>query len=167
MHESLGELIRRARMQLGVEQSDLARRLGVGQQTVSRWERDLSRPRLAVLAQLARALNLSESQLLPAGGYESAVGLADSPPTRTLLPELPFHLLSAQQFESFSADLARHLFRGAEAFAERRPGLPAGRCRRHRPDVVGNRDRRHPVQAGQGVRTSEGAGGRQRYADQG
>jgi len=53
MRENLGELIRQARVQRGWEQSELALRLGsVGQQTVSRWERGLGRPRRAVLSQL-------------------------------------------------------------------------------------------------------------------
>ena len=119
MHEKLGELIRQARVQRGWEQSELAQRLGsVGQQTVSRWERGQSRPRPAVIAQLAGLLNLSESQLLSAAGHKhiEAADLVDSPPpVRTRLATLPFQLLSAEEFENFSADLARHLFPGAEA----------------------------------------------------
>src|SRR5258708_14133387 len=119
MRESLGELIRQARVQRGWEQSELAQRLGsVGQQTVSRWERGLSRPSPSVIAQLSSLLNFSESRLLSAAGHKSAeaVDLADSPPpVRTRLAALPFQLLSAEEFESFSADLARHLLPGAEA----------------------------------------------------
>lgn len=125
MRENLGELIRQARVQRGWEQSELARRLGsVGQQTVSRWERGLARPRRAVLGQLAGLLNLSESQLLAAAGHRSAVLVGDRPhPARTRLATLPFHLLSAEAFENFSADLARHLFPGAEAARNGGPGF--------------------------------------------
>jgi len=126
MREDLGTLIRQARVQRGWEQSELAQRLGsIGQQTVSRWERGLSRPRRAVIAQIAELLNLSESQLLSAAGHKpaEAVGLVDSPPpARTRLAALPFQLLSAEEFERFSADLARHLFPGAEAVRNGGPG---------------------------------------------
>ena len=126
MRENLGELIWQARVLRGWEQSELARRLGsVGQQTISRWERGLSRPRRALLSQLADLLNLSESQLLAAAGYSpAAVLVGDMPrPARTRLAQLPFHLLSAEAFENFSADLARHLFPGAEATRNGGPGF--------------------------------------------
>ena len=113
-------------MQRGWEQSELAQQLGsVGQQTVSRWERGLSRPRPAIITQLAGLLSLSESQLLSAAGHGSpkaADSLDSPPPPRRRLATLPFQLLSAEDFENFSADLARHLFPGAEAVRNGGPG---------------------------------------------
>jgi transcriptional regulator with XRE-family HTH domain len=124
--ETLGELIRQARIRRGWGQDELAQQLGsVGQQTVSRWERGLSRPRPAVIPQLAGLLNVSESHLLALAGYPSAEAAdpaVDQPPARTLLGTLPFHLLSAEDFENFTADLARHLFPGGEAFRNGKQG---------------------------------------------
>jgi transcriptional regulator with XRE-family HTH domain len=124
--ETLGELIRQARIQRGWEQDELAQQLGsVGQQTVSRWERGLSRPRPAVIPQLAGLLNVSENQLLAVAGYPSieAAGPSDNePPAHALLGTLPFHQLSAEDFENFTADLARHLFPDGEAFRNGEPG---------------------------------------------
>jgi transcriptional regulator with XRE-family HTH domain len=74
----LSEAIRLRREELGLDQSELAYRLGVGQQTVSRWETGAGLPRRDRLPQLASALELDPSHLLrlagflPAGEEESA-----------------------------------------------------------------------------------------------
>lgn len=65
----LSEAIRLRREELGLDQSELARRLGVGQQTVSRWETGTGLPRRDRLPQLADSLELDAGQLLRLAGY--------------------------------------------------------------------------------------------------
>jgi transcriptional regulator with XRE-family HTH domain len=65
----LSEAIRLRREELGLDQSELAGRLGVGQQTVSRWETGSGLPRRERLPQLAEALEFDPSHLLRLAGY--------------------------------------------------------------------------------------------------
>jgi transcriptional regulator with XRE-family HTH domain len=65
----LSEAIRLRREELGLDQSELAERLGVGQQTVSRWETGHGLPRRERLPQLADALEIDPSHLLRLAGY--------------------------------------------------------------------------------------------------
>ena len=65
----LSEAIRLRREELGLDQSELALRLGVGQQTVSRWETGSGLPRRERLPQLADALEFDPSHLLRLAGY--------------------------------------------------------------------------------------------------
>lgn len=60
---ALGQLLRRRRDELGIGQEALAARLGVTQQTVSRWEMGLSTPRPARLGELAQVLDLDATVL--------------------------------------------------------------------------------------------------------
>ena len=54
-HEMTGPLIRRLRKERGMTQKDLAARLNVTDKAVSKWERDLSLPDVALLLPLAAA----------------------------------------------------------------------------------------------------------------
>jgi len=65
----LNEAIRLRREELGLDQSELAARLGVGQQSISRWETGVGKPRRDRLPQLAAALELETSQLLRLAGF--------------------------------------------------------------------------------------------------
>lgn len=58
-----GEIIRARREEQGLEQVELARRLGVTQQTVSKWETGVTVPRAARLAALASLLDLDPALL--------------------------------------------------------------------------------------------------------
>ncbi|HEX2039520.1 MAG TPA: helix-turn-helix transcriptional regulator [Acidimicrobiales bacterium] len=64
-----GELLRRRREARGLEQAELARLLGVTQQTVSKWETGVTVPRPSRVAALARALGL-DAGLLHAAAAE-------------------------------------------------------------------------------------------------
>jgi transcriptional regulator with XRE-family HTH domain len=55
----LGQLLEGARTRLALSQGALAGLLDVTQQTVSRWEQGVSRPRPQLIAKLAEVLNLS------------------------------------------------------------------------------------------------------------
>ncbi|MCW2666630.1 MAG: hypothetical protein JWN57_1592 [Frankiales bacterium] len=65
----LGEAVRARREQRGVDQAQLAGTLGVSQQTVSRWERGLARPRPVRVRELAEALGLDAAELQRLAGY--------------------------------------------------------------------------------------------------
>ena len=63
-YASLGEYVRFHRERQGMAtQGDLAARLGVAQQTVSRWEAGTSRPRTDELARIAGLLKIDIAEL--------------------------------------------------------------------------------------------------------
>ena len=62
--ETVGALIRRARQDRGLTQRQLAERLHVTDKSVSKWERDVCRPDVALLEPLAEALGLGVLQLV-------------------------------------------------------------------------------------------------------
>ena len=57
-HENMGALIRQLRKDRGMTQKDLAERLNVTDKAVSKWERALSLPDVALLLPLAETLGL-------------------------------------------------------------------------------------------------------------
>jgi transcriptional regulator with XRE-family HTH domain len=87
--------IRAAREARGWDQAELAHLVGVGQQTVSRWERGQTAPRGAQLDRLRATLGVDSSA---------------TPRRRPLLEELPFNRLDAYQFEAFCDALASRLY---------------------------------------------------------
>ena len=105
--ENLGELLRSARVRLGWDQAQFARQLGtVGQQTVSRWERGASRPRKAMVPEIARVLDIEVQEVLDAMTSSQSRLSGVSLPVRPLLTELPLGALAEDVFERFSTDLA-------------------------------------------------------------
>ncbi len=119
MEFGVGHRIREERLRLGWDQAELARRLGdVGQQTVSRWERGVSRPRRNMVGRLAELFEVDPNALLTAAGYVAAT--ADRPdqasgPVRPRLTVLPLADLTPDKFEELVTDLAHHLYPGADA----------------------------------------------------
>jgi transcriptional regulator with XRE-family HTH domain len=67
----LADVLRTRRESQGIEQGELARRVGVTQQTVSKWETSVTVPRPGRMAALARALDLD------AGLLHATAGLAE------------------------------------------------------------------------------------------
>jgi transcriptional regulator with XRE-family HTH domain len=147
MYENLGIKIRSAREASGLEQAELAGKLGVGQQAVSKWERGASRPRRTMLPALATALGLHEDVLLSAGGY--LVARSVSPPARPLARVLPFEQLPPDRFEDLVAELMSEMYPGGHASRYGGPGekqfgidvlvtgsnkryLATAQCKRHR-----------------------------------
>ncbi|WP_156415693.1 helix-turn-helix domain-containing protein [Terrabacter sp. Soil811] len=147
MYDALGLLIRERREALGLDQAVLAARLAVGQQAVSGWERGRSRPRRAMLSELAHVLAVEEGALLDAGEYRSpspAVRL----PVRPLTRALPLEELTEERFEDLLAELMTVLH--PDGHASRYGGrghkqhgidilvtaggmnLATGQCKRHR-----------------------------------
>ncbi len=74
----LGAEIQRRRKQLGLTQEDLAQRMDVSRQSVTKWETGQSAPDLDRLVQLREVLNVSLDELLK-GPSESAVAYEKEP----------------------------------------------------------------------------------------
>lgn len=79
----IGARIRTERENRGWSQADLARRLGITQTAISYWESGTRTIDVDILAQIATALDLRPSELLPATHRES---VADRPRRYTKLP---------------------------------------------------------------------------------
>jgi transcriptional regulator with XRE-family HTH domain len=116
MSSALWHSIRYAREAKGWDQGELARRLRVSQQTVSRWERGQARPRSDVLAALSSALGIELDDIVAASAERSREATASGAvPVAPLVPTLPVDKLPWDRFEHFVADLAHQLYRGADA----------------------------------------------------
>ncbi len=74
----LGEKIKTLRLQIGLSQEELAKRLGVVRQTVSKWEKELSLPDSDMLIKIAEVFNITVSNLI---GEET-----ESVPTKIKVP---------------------------------------------------------------------------------
>ena len=64
MEISLGKRIGMLRRQKGLKQEDMAERLGVSPQAVSKWENDQTCPDISLLPRLAELLGVSVDELL-------------------------------------------------------------------------------------------------------
>lgn len=64
METTLGKRIAMLRRQKGLKQDDLAERLGVSPQAVSKWENDQTCPDISLLPKLAQLLGVSVDELL-------------------------------------------------------------------------------------------------------
>lgn len=85
-----GQLIALAREQLGINQSELARRLGVTPQTVQAWEADKNSPRHKKLKEAGDVLGVSASWLLGEDGQNPRVKREDSNVELALQPTRSF-----------------------------------------------------------------------------
>ena len=64
MTETIGTRISRFRKAKGLTQEELASRLGVSAQAVSKWENDISCPDIGLLPQLSRILGVTTDEIL-------------------------------------------------------------------------------------------------------
>ncbi len=85
-----GDFLKLRREELNLEQTDLARELGVQQQTVSKWERARAVPKPERIRRLAEVLRVDVADLMKYAGY-----LADGDSEEAQAGE-PFHLLLGQ-----------------------------------------------------------------------
>lgn len=85
MNESIGNRIQKFRKEKGLTQEELAEKLGVSAQAVSKWENDVSCPDITLLPQLCRVLGISADELL--SGKNDTVMLVP-PAQRKSLDEL-------------------------------------------------------------------------------
>lgn len=71
MNETFGQRFQRLRKAAGLTQEDVATKLNITAQAVSKWEKDASAPDISVLTELADMLNVSTDVLL--GKHTDAV----------------------------------------------------------------------------------------------
>lgn len=64
MKETFGQRFSRSRKNLGLKQDEIAEKLNISAQAVSKWENDLSAPDISTLPILADILNVSLDELL-------------------------------------------------------------------------------------------------------
>ncbi|MBI2205830.1 MAG: helix-turn-helix domain-containing protein, partial [Candidatus Rokubacteria bacterium] len=115
---AFGSLLRDARIARKITQAQLARRLKVGQQAVSNWERGTSRPETeALLDRLAQIFpehdRVAWLQLIGSSDKPTAREIQKPQPVQPLLETLPLDRLSFQQFQTFSALLLELLYSNA------------------------------------------------------
>lgn len=79
MSETIGQTIRRLRLEQHLTQDQLAKRIGVTDQAVSCWEKDVELPDISNIVPLSEALHVSTDLLLgklsEAEGHSSIVNL--------------------------------------------------------------------------------------------
>lgn len=81
---SMGSKLAQARKQANLTQEQLAERLGVTRQAVSRWESDTAYPETDKIVRMAQILNVSCDYLLRDGEAEKTGAAPASPVTRLL-----------------------------------------------------------------------------------
>lgn len=64
MTKSIGNRISQLRREKGITQEDMAEKLGVTPQAVSKWENDISYPDILLLPKIAEMLNVTVDELL-------------------------------------------------------------------------------------------------------
>ena len=64
MNETIGNRIQKFRKEKGMTQEELAEKLGVSSQAVSKWENDASCPDITLLPELCRSLGVTTDELL-------------------------------------------------------------------------------------------------------
>lgn len=89
MNETIGSRISKYRKAKGMTQEDLAGKMGVSSQAVSKWETDASCPDISILPQLCRLLGITTDELLT--GKTNEVKLL-APSERKALDELTLRI---------------------------------------------------------------------------
>ena len=93
--DTIGTRIARHRKELGLTQEDLAVKLGVSAQAVSKWENDASCPDITLLPQLVKVLDITTDELLT--GKTSEVRMLPENQRKSLDQlTMRIHVLSAQ-----------------------------------------------------------------------
>lgn len=93
--DTIGTRIARRRKELGMTQEDLAVKLGVSAQAVSKWENDASCPDITLLPQLVKVLDITTDELLT--GKTSEVRMLPENQRKSLDQlTMRIHVLSAQ-----------------------------------------------------------------------
>jgi transcriptional regulator with XRE-family HTH domain len=105
----LGNRLKDLREKRGIAtQAQLAKQLGFQQQTVSRWEAGISRPRVAQLKTVAGLLQASTKELMDLAGY------TDTPVITSFDQPLPLSGLSEESFQRFGHYLLDRLYPSAK-----------------------------------------------------
>jgi transcriptional regulator with XRE-family HTH domain len=122
-YTAFGELLARLRIAAGyTNHQELASALGVNYQSVSRWEKGLSRPRPNNISALERLLHAKDNELLVAAGYQLASTNARVETATSYDRPLPLSALPAETFESFCAALLHRMYKLREGTVQRYGG---------------------------------------------
>lgn len=140
-YKELGNLIKSERKKRGWEQRDLSKRMGVTQQSVSRWENGDSRPRQDDLSKIVDLFSGDKYVWFTKAGYEF------EEPDTALAPYLPLQNLSAENFELFCRDFVQalnpeadvhrygtqgHKQYGIDLYAQKAKTVYDYQCKRHK-----------------------------------
>lgn len=122
-YPDLGILLASVRKALGWTQHEFAARANVTQQTVSKWEKGVSRPRPKELPNLALLLKTDLASLEASAGYASQDPIQGGVPgAPTYDVELPLHFLRPDSFENFSVEFLTRYYRDRGGVANRYGG---------------------------------------------
>ena len=100
------KLLRRRRQEAHLTQAHLAQRVGIDQQTISRWERGTSTPARDVLSRIARTFGEPDENWVQIAGRGTASGAPRlSLPVRSRMDRLPLGDLTPSNFERFTSYL--------------------------------------------------------------
>lgn len=90
--KTLGERIKENRKRLGLTQDELARRMGVSAQAVSKWENNLSCPDISILPELAEIFEISLDELLGREGHKGSTAVHEAEPVEDEQKKREIHL---------------------------------------------------------------------------
>lgn len=122
-YSTFGELLARLRVAAGfAKQQELATALGVTQQSVSRWEKGLVRPRSNDIPTLERLVLAKENELLVAAGYQVAPADPRGETATSHDRPLPLAALPPETFESFCAALLHRMYHSQGGTVQRYGG---------------------------------------------
>lgn len=110
-YSAFGKTLAELRHKAGIQQADLAKLIDSTQQTVSRWESGLSRPRDKQMPIIAAALKADINELLVAAGYR--------PPSMTIssfAQPFPVDALTAENFERFCLYFLERFYKSQGAY---------------------------------------------------
>ncbi len=74
---TFGEKLKSARLESGLRQSDLAKKLETTGNTVSNWETNLCKPDLDTLSRICNVLHVNASYFLPSSGPNNEVSFSE------------------------------------------------------------------------------------------
>ncbi|PMS31295.1 helix-turn-helix protein [Trinickia symbiotica] len=136
-YKAFGDLLAHRRVEAGfAKQQELATAMGVQQQSVSRWEKGLGRPRAAEMPKLEKLVSARPNELLVAAGFAAAATAkaTDGAGTATSFDRaLPLSALAPEIFESFCAALLDRLYRTLRGDVHRYGGAGS---KQHGIDIV-------------------------------
>lgn len=88
----LGERIRARRIELGLTQRELAKRLNVSFQTVSKYEKDINQPDAEKLKLISNILDCSADYLIGNSNFPNSKSISDDELTITYGQNFPYDL---------------------------------------------------------------------------
>ncbi|MFC3627778.1 helix-turn-helix domain-containing protein [Vogesella amnigena] len=110
-YAEFGELLTQLRVAAGfIKQRELAIALGVTQQSVSRWEKGLARPRANAIPAMESLVRAKDNELLVAAGYQAAPASTRAETATSHDRPLPLSALPPDTFESFCAALLHRMY---------------------------------------------------------